>query len=46
MCVKAIRARIPIMASKAVPTDLAVQMAKEHGLTLVCAAHSDSFMVM
>ena len=46
MCMKAIRARIPIMASKAVPTDLAVRMAKEHGLTLICAAHSDSFMVM
>jgi FdhD protein len=46
MCVKAIRARIPLMISKAVPTDLAVQMAKDHGLTLVCSAHSDSFMVM
>lgn len=46
MCVKAIRARIPLMISKAVPTDLAVQMAREHGLVLVCAAHSDSFMVM
>lgn len=46
MCVKAIRARIPVMISKAVPTDLAVRMAKEHGLTLLCAAHSDSFMVM
>lgn len=46
MCVKAIRARIPLMVSKAVPTDLAVRMAKEHGLELVCAAHTDSFMVM
>ena len=46
MCVKAIRARIPLMVTKAVPTDLAVHMAKEHGLELVCAAHSDSFMVM
>jgi FdhD protein len=46
MAVKAVRARIPIMVSKAVPTDLAVQMAAEHGLTLICSAHSDSFMVM
>ena len=46
MCVKAIRAGVPLMISKAVPTDLAVQMAKEHGLTLICSAHSDSFRVM
>ncbi len=46
MAVKAIRARIPIMVSKAVPTNLAVQMAKEHGLTLICAAHPDSFRIM
>ena len=46
MCVKAIRAGIPLMVSKAVPTNLAVQMAHEHKLTLVCAAHTDSYVVM
>lgn len=46
MAVKAIRAGIPIMVSKAVPTDLAVHMARDHGLTLICSAHSDSFLVL
>lgn len=46
MALKAVRARIPIMVSKAVPTNLAVSMAREHGLTLICSAHSDSFVVL
>ena len=46
MLLKAVRARIPIMVSKAVPTDLAVNMAQEHKLTLICSAHSDSFVVV
>lgn len=46
MLTKAVRSRIPIIVSKAVPTDLAVNMAQEHGLTLICSAHSDSFVVV
>lgn len=46
MAGKAVRARIPVMVSKAVPTDLALEMAKEHGLTLICSAHPDSIRVM
>ncbi|MDO4400325.1 MAG: formate dehydrogenase accessory sulfurtransferase FdhD [Coriobacteriia bacterium] len=46
MCVKAIRAGVPLMVSKAVPTDLAVNMAHEHNLTLICSAHADSYVVM
>ena len=46
MLLKAVRARIPIMVSKAVPTNLAVRMAQEHALTLICSAHSDSFVVV
>lgn len=45
MAVKAIRARVPVLASKAVPTDLTVEMARTFDLTLICSAHSDSFMV-
>ena len=39
--VKAIRAGIPILASKASPTAEAIALAKEYGLTLVCAARRD-----
>ena len=46
MLTKAVRSRIPLVISKAVPTDLAVRMAQEHGLTLICSAHSDSFVVV
>ncbi len=42
MTVKAIRAGIPILASKAVPTAEAVALAKEYHLTLLCAARRDS----
>ena len=46
MALKAVRAHIPIMVSKAVPTDLAARMAAEYRLTLICSAHSDSFVVV
>lgn len=42
---KAIRAGIPIMVTKAVPTDLAVRMAHDAHLTLICQARPDSFKV-
>jgi FdhD protein len=45
MVAKAIRAKVPILVSKAVPTDLTLHLAREHGLTLICSAHSDSFRV-
>ena len=44
-CAWAIRARIPVMASKAVPTDLTAEMARSYGLTPVCSARSDSLKV-
>lgn len=45
MAVKAIRAKVPVLVSKAVPTDLTVEMARKFNLTLICSAHSDSFRV-
>lgn len=41
MAMKAIRAGIPILASKASPSREAVALAEEYGLTLVCAARRD-----
>lgn len=45
MLVKAIRAGVPTLVSKAVPTDITVRMAREYNLTLICSAHSDSLKV-
>ncbi|MCH5342694.1 MAG: formate dehydrogenase accessory sulfurtransferase FdhD [Acetatifactor sp.] len=42
MAMKAIRAGIPILASKAVPSDEAVALAEEYHLTMICAARRDS----
>lgn len=41
MAVKAIRAGVPILASKASPSMEAVALAKKYGLTLICAARRD-----
>lgn len=41
MAAKAVRAGIPILVSKASPTAAAVAFAREHRLTLICAARSD-----
>lgn len=41
MAIKAIRAGIPVLASKASPSAEAVAMAKEYHLTLICAARRD-----
>ena len=46
MVSKAIRAGIPVLVSKAVPTAEAVQLAKQYGLTLICSARRDSFLVL
>lgn len=45
MAVKAIRAGVPVLAAKAVPTYEAVRLAKEYGLTLVCSARRDMMRV-
>lgn len=41
MAMKAIRAGIPILSSKASPSAEAVRLAEKYGLTLVCAARRD-----
>ncbi len=45
MVTKAIRAGVPVLASKAVPTDRTVEIAREYALTLVCSARPDSMTV-
>lgn len=45
MMAKAVRAHVPVLASKAVPTDLTVEMARTFRMALICSAHSDSFRV-
>ena len=45
MAEKAIRAGIPILASKGVPTADAVEMAKTYGLTLVCGTRRDQMKI-
>lgn len=45
MVMKAIRAGIPILATKAVPTDETIRLAREFGLTLICQARPDSVVV-
>ena len=42
---KVIRAGVPVLVTKAVPTDLAVRMAREAGLVLICSARPDSIKV-
>lgn len=46
MAVKAVRAGVPVLASKAVATDQAIELARAHGLTLICRATSASFDVV
>lgn len=41
MVSKAIRAGIPVLASKGAPTAKAVALARQYGLTLICAARQD-----
>lgn len=45
MVSKVIRAGIPVLATKSMPTDLAVRTARETGLTLICCARPDSLKV-
>lgn len=45
MVQKAINAKIGVLVSKSVPTAQAVELAKKHGLILICKAWPDSFVV-
>lgn len=45
MVLKGIRSRIPVLVSKAVPTDMTIKLAQEFGLTLICSARPDSMKV-
>lgn len=45
MVSKAIRAGVPILASKAVTTSQTIALARQYDLTLICSAHSDSLEV-
>lgn len=45
MVEKVIAAGIPVLVSKAVPTDQAVILAREYGLTLICRAWPDSYEI-
>lgn len=45
MVSKAIRARVPLLASKAVTTSQTIALARRYNLTLICSAHSDSLEV-
>jgi len=46
MVTKALHARIPLLVSKAVATDKAVEIAQRSGLALICNASPDAFDVM
>lgn len=46
MVSKAIRAGVPILASKAAPTAEAAELARERGLTLICAARRDRMKLL
>lgn len=46
MAEKAIRAGIPVLATKTVATDKAVELARKHRLTLICEATPQSFDIL
>lgn len=45
MVEKVIQSSIPILVSKAVPTDNAVELARKYNLTLICRAWQDSYEI-
>jgi FdhD protein len=45
MAEKAIRAGVPVLMSKASPTDMAITLAKNYGLTLICNVRPQRFTV-
>ena len=46
MAIKAVRAGIPLLVSKAVATDKTIELARSYALTLICNATSKSFDVV
>ena len=44
MTIKLVMARVPVLVSKAVPTDAGVSLAAKYGLTLLCRAWPDSYV--
>ena len=44
MVQKVIKSGVPVLISKSVPTDAALEMAKEYGLALICKAWPDSYV--
>ena len=45
MALKAIRAGVPVLITKAVPTNETIDLAQRYNLTLICSAHKDSMVV-
>ena len=45
MVLKGIRSGVPILVSKAVPTDMTIRLAQRFDLTLICSARPDSMKV-
>ncbi|WP_172135932.1 formate dehydrogenase accessory sulfurtransferase FdhD [Adlercreutzia sp. ZJ473] len=45
MVMKAIRASVPILVTKAVPTDATIELARAYDLTLICSARPDSMRI-
>lgn len=45
MVKKVVMARIPVLVTKAVPTDAAVEMARAYNLTLICKAWPDRYEI-
>ena len=45
MALKAIRAGVPTLVTKAVPTNETIDLARRCNLTLICSAHKDSMVV-
>jgi FdhD protein len=45
MMIKAIRAQVPVLVTKAVPTDAALNLAERYNVTFVSSAHPDSMVI-
>lgn len=46
MVQKVVAAGIPVLVTKAMPTDQAIQLAHRHNITMICAAHSDGLKIL
>ncbi|MCD8358396.1 MAG: formate dehydrogenase accessory sulfurtransferase FdhD [Oscillospiraceae bacterium] len=46
MVQKVVAAGIPVMVTKAMPTDQAIQLALRHNISVICAAHSDGLKIL